>query len=96
MKKLVVKTLEGASVIVALIVGVFLMNTIGVESILRGKEEPVTLAMTEDGLQEDFVGRPAGDDIPRVTNIEEWDDTWASSCVTIEPLSVIPTGIGAR
>ena len=96
MKKLVVKTLEGASVIVALIVGVFLMNTIGVESILRGKEEPVTLAMTEDGLQEDFVGRPAGDDIPRITDIQEWDDTWASSCVTIEPLSVIPTGIGAR
>lgn len=96
MKKLVVKVLEGASVIIALIVGVLLMNTISVESMLRGKEEPVTLAMTEDGLQEDFVGLPAGDDIPRITSLQEWEDTWATSCITIEPLSVIPTGIGAR
>ena len=96
MKKLVVKVLEGASVIISLIVGVLLMNTISVESMLRGKEEPVTLAMTEDGLQEDFVGLPAGDDIPRITSLQEWEDTWATSCITIEPLSVIPTGIGAR
>lgn len=96
MKKLVVKALEGASVIIALVIGVILMNTISVESMLRGKEEPVTLAMTEDGLQDDFVGLPAGNDIPRVTSAEEWDNTWASSCVTIEPVSVISTGIGAR
>lgn len=96
MKKLVVKILEGAAVIAALIVGVFLMNTISVESMLRGREEPVTLAMTENGLQEDFIGLPAGDDIPRVATAEDWDDTWATSCVTIEPISIIPTGIGAR
>lgn len=96
MKKLVVKVSEGAVVIVALIVGFFLMNTIGVESMLRGKEEPVSLAMTEAGLQDDFIGLPAGDDIPRITNIEEWDDAWPTSCITIEPVSVIPTGIGAR
>ncbi|MCI9048719.1 MAG: hypothetical protein HFG71_16010 [Hungatella sp.] len=96
MKKLVVKALEGAAVIIALIVGFLLMNTISVESMLRGKEEPATLAMTEDGLQEDFIGLPAGDDIPRVTSLQEWEDTWATSCITIEPLSVIPTGIGAR
>lgn len=96
MKKLVVKALEGAAVIIALIVGFLLMNTISVESMLRGKEEPVTLAMTEDGLQEDFIGLPAGDDIPRITSLQEWEDTWATSCITIEPLSVIPTGIGAR
>ena len=96
MKKLVVKALEGAAVIIALIVGFLLMNTISVESMLRGKEEPVTLAMTVDGLQEDFVGLPAGDDIPSISSLQEWEDTWATSCITIEPLSVIPTGIGAR
>ena len=79
MKKLVVKALEGAAVIIALIVGFLLMNTISVESMLRGKEEPATLAMTEDGLQEDFIGLPAGDDIPRVTSLQEWEDTWATS-----------------
>lgn len=96
MKKLIVKVLEGLSVIVALVIGILLMNTVGVESMLRGKEEPVTLAMTESGLQEDFIGLPAGDDIPRVTSLEDWDNTWAVSCVTVEPVEVIPTGIGAR
>ena len=96
MKNLVVKTLEGAVVIVALIVGVLLMNTISVESMLRGREEPVSLAVTEDGLQDDFIGLPSGDDIPRITTADEWDNTWASSCVTIEPVSIISTGIGAR
>ncbi|MCI9147183.1 MAG: hypothetical protein HFG73_02775 [Hungatella sp.] len=94
--KLIVKILEGAAVIVSLIVGAFLANTIDVESILRGKEEPVTAAMTEDGLQDDFIGLPAGDDIPRVASAEDWDDTWAVSCVTIEPLDAISTGIGVR
>ena len=89
--KLIVKILEGAAVIVSLIVGAFLANTIDVESILRGKEEPVTAAMTEDGLQDDFIGLPAGDDIPRVASAEDWDDTWAVSCVTIEPLDAIST-----
>jgi len=96
MKNMAVKILEGAAVIAALIVGVLLMNTIAVESMLRGKEEPVTLAMTENGLQDDFIGLPAGDDIPRVGGAEDWDNTWATSCVTVEPIAIISTGIGAR
>ena len=96
MKKKLAKALEFIAVVAALVCGVLVGRNIGVESILRGKEEPVTLAMTEDGLQDDFVGLPAGNDIPRVTSAEEWDNTWASSCVTIEPVSVISTGIGAR
>ncbi len=56
MKKMIVKLLEFASVIIALVVGIFLAKNISVESILRGKEEPVSLAMTENGLPEDFIG----------------------------------------
>lgn len=96
MKKKIVKVLEFVMVILGIIAGVFVAKNIGVESMLRKKEEPVTLTMTEDGLQEDFVGLPAADDIPRVESRQDWDDTWAVSCVTVEPLGVIPTGIGVR
>ncbi len=96
MKKNIVKALEFAVVILAIIAGIIVARNIGVESMLRGKEEPVSLAMTEEGLSEDFIGLPAGDDIPRVTNAQDWDDTLSVSCVTIEPLDIIPTGIGAR
>lgn len=96
MKKMIGKGLEFASVIIALIVGVIVARSIGVESMLRGKEEPVSLAMTEEGLYEDFIGLPAGDDIPRVENAQDWEDTLSVSCVTIEPVNIIPTGIGAR
>lgn len=96
MKKKIVKVLEFVMVILGIIAGVFVAKNISVESMLRKKEEPVTLAMTEDGLQEDFIGLPAADDITRVESQEDWDDTWAVSCITVEPLEVIPTGIGVR
>lgn len=96
MKKWIVKVLEFAAVIIGLAVGIFVAKTISVESILRSKEEPVTLAMTEGGLPEDFIGMPAGDDIPRIEDAQTWEDTWQTSYVTIEPIGIIPTGIGAR
>ena len=96
MKKIIVKALEFAAVIAAIIVGVIVVRNIGVESILRGKEAAVSLARTEEGIYEDFIGLPAGDDIPRVTSAEEWEDTLSVSCVTVEPINIIPTGVGAR
>ncbi|MDE7016496.1 MAG: hypothetical protein K2P65_02825 [Lachnospiraceae bacterium] len=96
MKKKLVKFLEFVAVIVSLIISFFVVKSIGVESILRGKEEQVTLAMTEDGFPEDHIGMPAGDDIPRITDAATWEDTWQTSFVTIESSNVIPTGIGSR
>lgn len=95
MKNKFVKFLEFAAVIVAIIIAAVTAKNLGVESMLRGKEEPVTLAMTEDLFSEDIMGMPAGDDIPRIDDIEEWEDTYIRY-VTIEPLSVIPTGYGVR
>ena len=50
MKKTMIKVLEFAAVIVALVIAVIVTMNIGVESLLRGKEEAVTLSMTEGGL----------------------------------------------
>ncbi len=96
MKKMLRKILEFIVVIVALVIAVLVAKALPVESVLRGKEEPVTLAMTEGGLPEDYIGMPAADDIPRIEDAETWEDTWQTSFVTVEPEEIIPTGIGTR
>lgn len=96
MKAKFVKFLETVVVLIALIAAIVVAKSISVESMLRGREEPVTLAMTENGLPEDHIGMPAGDDIPRIGDAQTWEDTWQTSYVTIEPANIIATGIGAR
>lgn len=96
MRKKITKFLEFVVVIAALAVGVLVSRNLPIESLLRGKEEAVTLEMAENGLQEDYVGMPAADDIPRIEDAEGWEKTWQTSCVTVEPMEIISTGIGAR
>ncbi len=96
MKKTMIKVLEFAAVIVALVIAAIVTMNIGVESLLRGKEEAVTLSMTEEGLPEDYIGMPAADDIPRIEDARMWEDTWQTSYVTAEPTDIIFTGVGAR
>lgn len=95
MKKLI-KVLEFASVIVAIIIGVVVAKNIPMESILKGEGTAVTLSTIEGGLPEECIGEPAGDDIPRIENVETWENTWQTSYVTVEPIGIIPTGIGNR
>ena len=94
--KLLKKGLEFVAVVLALVISVLIVKNLSVESILKGKEEPVSLSMTEDGLPEDFIGRPAGDDIPRLTSAKDWEDAWATSYLTIEPTEIIGTGTRPR
>lgn len=96
MKRKIVKFLEFLAVIVALAIAVFVTKSISLEPLLRGKEEPVSLTMTKSGLPEDSIGMPAADDIPRIEDIQTWEDTWQTSYVTIEPIGIVSTGIGKR
>lgn len=97
MKAFIVKVLEFVAVIVGLVIGGFAAKNIGLESILRRKEKPVTLAMAEEGLVEDSIGMLAGDDIPRIETSQDWEDTWWDiSCITVEPTEVVSTGIAVR
>lgn len=95
MKAKFVKFLEFIAVIIALIVAVLVAKDLGIESVLRGKEEPVTLTMAEELLTTDCIGMPAADDIPRIDDLQTWDDTYLNM-MTIEPTAIIPTGIGVR
>ena len=96
MKEKLIKALEFISVIAAILISTVVVRNISVESILKGKVEPVTLSMTENGLPEDHIGKPAGNDIPRIEDIQTWEDTWQTSYVTIEPAEIISTGVGTR
>lgn len=96
MKQTIVKILQGLSIIFALFAGVFVAKNIDIEMLLRSKEEPVTLAETENGMVEDYIGYPAAADIPRIETVQAWEDAWQTSCFTIEPIGIIPTGIGER
>lgn len=96
MKGKIVKVLEFAAVIAAIIVGVLVEQNLSIESMLRRNEGPVTLSMTENGLVEEYIGRPAADDIPRIEDAKTWEDTWQTSYVTVEPISIVSTGLGVR
>ena len=39
---------------------------------------------------------PAADDIPRIEDSKTWEDTWQTSYITVEPISIVPTGVGVR
>lgn len=96
MKTKIVKFLEFAAVIVAIIVGILVEENLSIESMLRGNEESVTLSMTEKGLPEESIGMPAADDIPRIEDAQAWEDTWQTSYITVEPVSIVYTGLGVR
>lgn len=96
MKGKFVKFLEFAAVIAAIIVGILVEENLSIESMLRRNEEPVTLSMTENGLPDEYVGRPAADDIPRIEDGEAWEDTWQTGYITVEPISIVSTGLGVR
>lgn len=96
MKKKLVKVLEYVAVIAAILISVFVSGILPYETILKGKEDPVTLVMTENGLPENYIGKPAGDDIPRIEDAATWEDTRLTNYVTIEPIGIISTGFGSR
>ena len=55
------KILDFVLVIAAIVLAVYVGKNIGLEYLMRGREEPVTLSMTEGGLPEDTsAGLPAG------------------------------------
>lgn len=90
------KIVDVVSVIIALVIAVYAARNVGLEYLLRGTEEPVTLAMAEETYAEAVTGLPAAEDIPRIENQEQWEEQGEFSGVTIEPVDIISTGVGSR
>lgn len=96
MKTKLTKVLEFVAVIAAIAVGILVEENLSIESILQRNEEQVTLSMTEKGRPEEYVGMQAADDIPRIEDVKAWEDTWQTSCITVEPVDIVSTGVGVR
>ena len=82
------KILDFVLVIAAIVLAVYVGKNIGLEYLMRGREEPVTLSMTEGGLPEDYIGRPAGGDIPLIEDGHSWEEAWATDYITIQPVGI--------
>lgn len=89
------KILDFVLVIAAIVLAVYVGKNIGLEYLMRGREEPVTLSMTEGGLPEDYIGRPASGDIPLIEDGHSWEEAWATDYITIQPVGIVSTGVGA-
>ena len=96
MKDKLIKFLNYAAVIAAILLSIVIEESLPLESMLKGKEEAVSLAMTEKGLPEEYIGNPAGSDIPRIEDIKTWEETRLTNYVTIEPVGIVSTGYGTR
>lgn len=90
------KALDAAVIIVALIVAIYVGKNIGLEYLFRGNETPVTAQTAQTGYYEDYIGLPAGDDIIRIQNLDEWEKLLSVELATVEPENIISTGLGSR
>lgn len=92
-----IKIHEVILVIAALAIAIYVGKNIGIEYVLRGNEEPVSIADAKEDHLGEYLGMPAGKDIPRINTLSEWEDIRTSTeYITIEPAEAIPTGIGSR
>ena len=88
------KVISYRSTIVALAAAVLLFMRWTPEPLLRKPEPPVFLEDLKRGRGADFVGKPAGEDIPRLSGAGDFAAmTGGVDCATAEPAGVIPTGV---
>lgn len=84
------------SVLIALVCATLFCLNWNPEPLLKGKEQPVTLSDIEQNLITDFTGFPAGEDIPRLTSVEDFSEIiYLSDYVTAEPVGIVETGISS-
>lgn len=94
MKKLV-KALDVFLIIAALAAAYYVGGNIDMVHILKGKEALASKAEIEAGDLDEYLGKPAGIDVERITGLDGWDKTYAMDYVTVDSDRIIPTGISS-
>ena len=88
------KYLYGIAAAAVVLTLAFLFFQIHPERWIRGGEAEVTIAEIEAaGTTVSFAGKKAGPDIPRLLGLEEMLSLYPWQHFTVEPTSVIPTGV---
>lgn len=85
------KVISVVSVLLGIAAALIVASSIDPVVWLRAGEEPVMQADIDKAYE--VLGDKAGEDIPRINTVEEFEDCYEYSCVTIEPLSIKPTGV---
>lgn len=79
--------------VTAFIVAFLFFQRFQPEAFLKKAGEPVGMEEIEADITGDHTGKTAGDDIPRIHSIGDFESITGSEYVTVVPASVIETGI---
>lgn len=80
-------------VIIGLVAAYFVFQNLHPENWMNKYDDVITVQDTKDMLTEEFVGHPAGDDIPRISGKDEFEELYSADYVTIEPTGIVETGL---
>lgn len=94
MKKISVKSIvETCIVVFSMVIAFLVFRNLDMETFIKPDDTPVTAAQIAASPSEDYAGKTAGDDIPRLSGIEDFKDMIGKDYATVEAVEVIPTGI---
>lgn len=81
-------------VLIGLVAAWFVFQNLHPENWMSKPTDEITLEDTKGAQTEDVAGHPAGDDIPRISSKEEFDElsSGGGEFVTIEPTGIVETG----
>ncbi len=86
------KTLTYLAVLAAIAAAVFVAFHFYPDSLLRRGRE--TMEMSDIKAGREVTGYPAGEDIPRISSVEEFDRlSFGTDYATVQPVSILPTGV---
>ena len=93
-ENLIKKIVDGALVVVSLLLAIAFYYTFDLESIFYERQQKtVSQADIEANLALDYSGKKAGEGIKIVSTKEEWEDTYTTEYITITPVKITKTNV---
>lgn len=90
---IVKKVIETAIVMCSLLIAFFVFKNLKPEKFIKPDTDPVTTAQIAASPQTSYAGSAAGQDIPRLFSIGDFERMTGMDYATTEPLEVAATGI---
>ncbi len=91
-----IKVAEVSVVILSLLAAVWFFGKIDPEVFIKKPKTVVGLKETEKNPQGEYTGKEAGEDIPKLTGRDEFEEMVIERYITVEPKRVVATGIYGR
>lgn len=85
--------IEFCIVVFSMVIAFLVFRNLDMETFIKSDGTPVTAAQIAEAPSEDYAGKTAGDDIPRLSGIKDFKDMIGKDYATVEAVEVIPTGV---